>query len=87
MTVRLLPYWCDVIVPDLSGLAACWWCRTATPCGRWSSTWKAISDEASSGLEMPNAIPVNYRFEAGHAIRLTYLTQPSFNMDFSQCEA
>jgi hypothetical protein len=35
VTVRLLPYWCDAILPDLYRHAACWWRRTATRYGRW----------------------------------------------------
>jgi 2,3-bisphosphoglycerate-dependent phosphoglycerate mutase len=31
---------------------------------------EGVSDDASSGLEVPNAVPVCYRFEEGRATRL-----------------
>jgi 2,3-bisphosphoglycerate-dependent phosphoglycerate mutase len=31
---------------------------------------EGVSDDASSGLEVPNAVPVCYEFKSGRAVRL-----------------
>ena len=50
VVVRMLPYWYDAIVPDLRGRPRpCWSPRTATACGRWSSTSTAWATTRSSG--------------------------------------
>ena len=64
VTVRLLPYWCDAIIPDLCRPAACWWCRTATRCGRWSSTW------TGSAMTLPPGWRCRTRFRCATASRL-----------------
>ena len=69
VTVRLLPYWCDAIVPDLSRYGCVLVVSHGNTLRALVKHLEGVSDDASSGLEMPNAVPVCYRFEAGHAIR------------------
>ncbi len=71
VTVRLLPYWCDAIVPDLCRPGCVLVVSHGNTLRALVKHLEGVSDDASSGLEMPNAVPVYYRFEAGHAIRLT----------------
>ena len=66
MVARVLPYWYDVIVPDLlaegaRGAAPCWWWPTATACGPCASTSTASSDEEITGLDIPTGIPFLYQ--------------------------
>ena len=71
VTVRLLPYWCDAIVPDLYRSGCVLVVSHGNTLRALVKHLEGVSDDASSGLEMPNAVPVCYRFEAGHAIPLT----------------
>jgi 2,3-bisphosphoglycerate-dependent phosphoglycerate mutase len=70
VTVRLLPYWWDVIVPDLRRPGCVLVVSHGNTLRALVKHLEGISDEASSGLEVPNAAPVCYRFEAGQGIRL-----------------
>ena len=69
VTLRLLPYWCDAIVPDLCRHSCVLVVSHGNTLRALVKHLEGVSDDASSGLEMPNAVPVCYRFEAGHAIR------------------
>jgi 2,3-bisphosphoglycerate-dependent phosphoglycerate mutase len=70
VTVRLLPYWCDAIVPDLCRYDCVLVVSHGNTLRALVKHLEDVSDDASSGLEVPNAVPVCYRFEAGNAIRL-----------------
>jgi 2,3-bisphosphoglycerate-dependent phosphoglycerate mutase len=52
---RFLPYWEDVIVPDLRAVRSCSSPRTATRCARWSSTSTASPTTTSPGSTSPPA--------------------------------
>jgi 2,3-bisphosphoglycerate-dependent phosphoglycerate mutase len=71
VTVRLLPYWCDAIIPDLYRHGRVLVVSHGNTLRALVKHLEGVSDEASSGLEVPNAVPVCYRFEAGDALRLT----------------
>lgn len=70
VTERLLPYWCDAIVPDLCRYG----CVLAVSHGNTLRALvkylEGVSDDASAGLEVPNAVPVCYQVTSGHAARL-----------------
>jgi 2,3-bisphosphoglycerate-dependent phosphoglycerate mutase len=70
VTVRLLPYWCDTIIPDLYRHGCVLVVSHGNTLRALVKHLEGISDDASSGLEIPNAVQVCYRFEAGHAVRL-----------------
>jgi 2,3-bisphosphoglycerate-dependent phosphoglycerate mutase len=70
VTVRLLPYWCDAISADLSRHGCVLVVSHGNTLRALVKHLAGVSDDASSGLEIPNAVPLCYRFEAGHAIRL-----------------
>lgn len=71
MTVRLLPYWYNAITPDLYRYGLVLVVTHGNTLRALVKHLEGMSDDASSGLEVPNAVPVCYRFEAGHAVRLT----------------
>ena len=71
VTVRLLPYWCDGIVPDLCLPGCVLVVSHGNTLRALVKHLEGVSEDASSGLEIPNAFPVSYRFAAGQAIRLT----------------
>jgi 2,3-bisphosphoglycerate-dependent phosphoglycerate mutase len=71
VTVRLLPYWCDAIVPDLCRHDCVLVVSHGNTLRALVKHLEDISDVASASLEIPNAAPVCYRFAAGRAIRLT----------------
>ena len=70
MTLRLLPYWCDAIVPDLYRYGCVLVVSHGNTLRALVKHLEGVSDDGSSGLEVPNAAPVCFQFEAGHAIRL-----------------
>jgi 2,3-bisphosphoglycerate-dependent phosphoglycerate mutase len=67
VTVCLLPYWCDAIVPDLYRHG----CVLVASHGNALRALVKHLEGVSAGLEIPNAAPLCYRFESGHAIRLS----------------
>ena len=71
VTVRLLPYWCDAIVPDLYRYECVLVVSHGNTLRALVKHLEDVGDDASSGLEVPNAVPVCYQFEAGDAIRLS----------------
>lgn len=70
VTARLLPYWYEAIVPDLARHRCVLVVSHGNTLRALVKQVEGVSDEASSGLEVPNAVPVCYDFAAGHAIRL-----------------
>ena len=70
VTLRLLPYWCDAIVPDLCRPGCVLVVSHGNTLRALVKHLEGVSDDGSSGLEVPNAAPVCFQFEAGHAIRL-----------------
>jgi 2,3-bisphosphoglycerate-dependent phosphoglycerate mutase len=71
VTERLLPYWHDAIIADLYRFG----CVLAVSHGNTLRALvkhlEGVSDDASAGLEVPNAVPVCYQFTSGHVTRLT----------------
>lgn len=65
VVVRLLPYWCDVIVPDLCGYGCVLVVSHGNTLRALVKHLEAVSDEAASGLEVPNAVPLCYEFRSG----------------------
>jgi 2,3-bisphosphoglycerate-dependent phosphoglycerate mutase len=70
VVVRLLPYWCDVIVPDLHRYGCVLVASHGNTLRALVKHLEAVSDEASSGIEVPNAVPLCYEFRPGHVTRL-----------------
>ncbi len=70
VTARLLPYWYDAVVPDLGRPGCVLVVSHGNTLRALVKHLEAVSDEASADLEVPNAVPVCYQFEAGRATRL-----------------
>jgi len=68
--VRLLPYWYDVIVPDLCRYGCVLVVSHGNTLRGLIKHIEAVSDEAASGLEVPNAVPLCYEFRSGQVTRL-----------------
>lgn len=68
--VRLLPYWYDVIVPDLHLYGCVLVVSHGNTLRALIKHLEAVSDEAASGLKVPNAVPVCYEFQPGRIARL-----------------
>ena len=47
--------------PTCGPAGPCWWPRTATRCGRWSSTWTGCPTRPMVGLNIPTGIPLLVR--------------------------
>jgi 2,3-bisphosphoglycerate-dependent phosphoglycerate mutase len=71
VTQRLLPYWCDAIVPDLCEHGCVLVASHGNTLRALVKHLEAVSDEAASLLEMPNASPLCYEFQAGRLTRVT----------------
>jgi 2,3-bisphosphoglycerate-dependent phosphoglycerate mutase len=71
VTVRLLPYWYDAIAPDLYRHACVLVASHGNTLRALVKHLEGVSDDASADLEVPNAAPLCYRFDSGHAIRLS----------------
>lgn len=67
---RLLPYWHDTVVPDLFRHGCVLVVSHGNTLRALVKHLEAVSDEAASGLEVPNAAPLCYHFQAGHLTRL-----------------
>ena len=67
---RLLPYWYDMIVPDLHWYGCVLVASHGNTLRALVKHLEAVSDEAASGLEVPNAVPLCYEFQPGHVTRL-----------------
>jgi 2,3-bisphosphoglycerate-dependent phosphoglycerate mutase len=65
VTQRLLPYWCDAIVPDLWRYDCVLVVSHGNTLRALIKHLEAVSDDAVSRLEVPNATPLRYQFPAG----------------------
>jgi len=70
---RLLPYWYDVIVPDLHRHGCVLVVSHGNTLRGLVKHLEAVSDEAASRLEVPNAVPLCYQFRRGCPARITPL--------------
>ncbi len=68
--LRLLPYWYDVIVPDLHRYGCVLVVSHGNTLRALVKHLEAVSDEEAPGLEVPNAVPLCYEFKSGRAIRV-----------------
>lgn len=68
--LRLLPYWYDMIVPDLHHHGCVLVVSHGNTLRALLKHLEGISDEASADLEVPNAVPLFYEFRLGHVTRL-----------------
>lgn len=71
---RLLPCWYDMIVPDLHRYGCVLIASHGNTLRALVKHLDAVSDEAASGLEVPNATPLCYQFQSGHLTRLADVT-------------
>jgi 2,3-bisphosphoglycerate-dependent phosphoglycerate mutase len=67
---RLLPYWYDMIVPDLHWYGCVLVASHGNTLRALVKHLEAVTDEAAAGLEVPNAVPLCYEFQPGHVTRL-----------------
>ena len=65
--MRLLPYWYDAIVPDLQRHGCVLVVSHGNTLRALVKHLETVSEDAVSGLEVPNATPLLYEFPAGHA--------------------
>jgi 2,3-bisphosphoglycerate-dependent phosphoglycerate mutase len=70
VTERLLPHWYDAIIPDLSRHGCVLVASHGNTLRALIKHLEGVSDDASAGLEVPNAVPVCYQVTCGHATRL-----------------
>jgi 2,3-bisphosphoglycerate-dependent phosphoglycerate mutase len=70
VTLRLLPYWCDAIVPDLCAHGCVLVVSHGNTLRALVKHLEAVSDEAVSRLQVPNASPLCYEFQAGRTTRV-----------------
>lgn len=71
--VRLLPCWYDMVVPDLYRHGCVLVVSHGNTLRALVKHIEAVSDEAASRLEVPNAVPLCYEFRSGHLTRLADL--------------
>jgi 2,3-bisphosphoglycerate-dependent phosphoglycerate mutase len=69
--VRLLPCWYDMIVPDLHRYGCVLVVSHGNTLRALVKHLEAVSDDAVSRLEVPNAVPLCYEFQSGRLSRLT----------------
>jgi 2,3-bisphosphoglycerate-dependent phosphoglycerate mutase len=67
--IRLLPYWCDAIVPDLCRHGCVLVVSHGNTLRALVKHLESLSDDAVAGLEIPNATPLRYHFEPGYPVR------------------
>ncbi len=67
---RLLPYWDDMVVPDLHRYGCVLVASHGNTLRALVKHLEAVSDEAASGLEVPTAVPLCYEFRTGNVTRL-----------------
>ena len=70
VTARLLPYWYDAVVRDLHRHGCVLVVSHGNTLRALVKHLDGVSDAASAGLEVPNAVPVCYAFRAGRVTRL-----------------
>ncbi len=73
--VRLLPCWYDRIVPDLYRYGCVLVVSHGNTLRALVKHLEAVSDEAASRLEVPNAVPLCYQFQSGHLTPLAGVTR------------
>jgi len=71
---RLLPCWYDAIVPDLRRYGCVLVVSHGNTLRALVKHLEGVSDEAASRLEVPNAVPLCYQFQAGYLTRLAGVT-------------
>jgi 2,3-bisphosphoglycerate-dependent phosphoglycerate mutase len=71
VTLRLLPYWSDAIVPDLREHGCVLVASHGNTLRALVKHLEGVSDDAASRLEVPNGSPLCYRFQAGRVTRIT----------------
>jgi len=76
VVVRLLPYWSDKIVPDLHRYGCVLVVSHGNTLRALVKHLEGVSDEAAAGLEVPNAVPLRYEFQAGQLTRLPDVNTP-----------
>ncbi len=64
VTARLLPYWYDVIVPDLHDRSVVLVVSHGNALRALVKHLESVSDADSSGLTVPNAVPLLYELDA-----------------------
>ena len=64
VTARLLPYWYDAVVPDLCTGACVLVVSHGNTLRALIKHLDGVSDEASAGLNVPNAVPLRYELDA-----------------------
>jgi 2,3-bisphosphoglycerate-dependent phosphoglycerate mutase len=67
---RLLPYWHDMVVPDLHRYGCVLVVSHGNTLRALVKHLEAVSDDAAADLEVPNAVPLCYEFRSGRATRL-----------------
>jgi 2,3-bisphosphoglycerate-dependent phosphoglycerate mutase len=70
VTERLLPYWYDAIIPDLYRFGCVLVASHGNTLRALVKHLEGVSEAASAHLEVPNAVPLCYTFEAVRAARL-----------------
>jgi 2,3-bisphosphoglycerate-dependent phosphoglycerate mutase len=70
VTLRLLPYWYDAIVPDLAGHGCVLVVSHGNTLRALVKHLEAVSEEEVPRLQVPNAVPLCYAFRSGRATRL-----------------
>jgi 2,3-bisphosphoglycerate-dependent phosphoglycerate mutase len=73
VTERLLPYWCDAIVPDLCRYGCVLVASHGNTLRALVKYLEAVSDDAVSRLNVPNARPLCYESRAGQRSQVTRL--------------
>ena len=63
VTARLLPYWYDSIVPDLRAGRLVLVVSHGNTLRALIKHLESVSDEASAGLTVPNAVPLSYQLD------------------------
>src|ERR1700722_2222074 len=77
VTARLLPYWYDAVIPDLLRYGRVLVVSHGNTLRALVKHIEGIGDDAVSGVEVPNALPLCYEFRPGRPGRLTRLTDPA----------
>jgi 2,3-bisphosphoglycerate-dependent phosphoglycerate mutase len=70
VVARLLPYWYDMIVPDLHRFGCVLVVSHGNTLRALVKHLDGVSDEGVSSLEVPNALPLCYEFQSGKVTRL-----------------
>ncbi len=77
VTVRLLPYFCDAVIPHLRRYGVVLVVSHGNTLRALVKHLERVGDNAVSGLEVPNALPLCYEFRASRPGCLTRLPGPA----------